>query len=87
MATYQILYWRDIPAQVRVFEGKRPLSSQMPPRFQEAIDRAAMAEGLRDTDAYLDQWQWTEKREREGSPERVLEELVEELNSEQNIEQ
>ncbi len=46
MAEYQVLYWKDIPAQVRVFHGKRRVARQMPPRFQEAIDRLAMKEGL-----------------------------------------
>ncbi len=79
MAIYQILYWKDIPAQIRVFEGKRPKSHQMPERFQLEIDRVAMAEGLAGTDVYLDQWQWTEKQERPGDAEDVLNSLIEEL--------
>lgn len=68
MTTYQVLYWRDIPAQVRVFGGRRPLSRQMPDWFQQEIDRVAMRDGLTGTDAYLDAWHWSEKREwdREG---------------------
>ena len=69
MAIYQILYWKDIPAQVRVFEGRKPISQQMPKRFQVEIDRTAMEMGLAGTDDYLDQWGWTEKRERPGEPE------------------
>jgi hypothetical protein len=80
--TYQILYWRDIPAQVRVFNGKRPQSRPMPDRFQHEIDRVAMAEGLAGRDEYLDHWQWTEKREREGDVEEVLGALLEELQKE-----
>ena len=82
MATYQILYWKHIPAQVRVFEGKKPISRQMPDRFQTEIDRTAMREGLTGTDEYLDQWQWTEKRERSGEARDVLQELVKALESE-----
>lgn len=66
MAVYQVLYWKHIPAQIRVFDGKRPVSHAMPPRFQQEIDRVAMAEGLAGTDAYLNQWQWSEKIERAG---------------------
>ena len=62
MTTYQVLYWRDIPAQVRVFGGRRPLSRQMPDWFQQEIDRVAMGDGLTGTDAYLDEWRWSEKR-------------------------
>jgi hypothetical protein len=82
MATYQILYWKDIPAQVRVFHGKRPVSKQLPERFQVEIDRVAMSEGLAGSDAYLDQWNWTEKAERVGEVEDLLDEIVSELVTE-----
>lgn len=79
MADYQVLYWRDIPAQVRVYDGRRPLAQQLPPRFQVTIDRVAMDEGLAGTDDYLAQWQWTEKQQRDGDPSDLLEQLVHEL--------
>ena len=66
MALYQVLYWRDIPAQVRVYRGRRPISRQMPDWFQQEIDRVAMRDGLTGTDAYLDEWHWTEKLEWNG---------------------
>ena len=80
MVKYQILYWKHVPSQVKVFEeGKRPVSRQMPARFQAEINRIAMAEGLAGTDDYLSQWQWTTKMEREGSAEGVADALVREL--------
>lgn len=79
MAQYQILYWRNIPAQVRVFDGRRPLSRQLPARFQTMIDKVAMDEGLAGTDDYLALWQWTEKQDRDGDPAQLLDELVDEL--------
>ena len=82
MAMYQILYWKDIPAQVRVFEGRKPISRQMPKRFQIEIDRTAMEQGLAGTDDYLDQWKWTKKQERPGDPEDILDTLVQELETE-----
>ena len=82
MAEYQILYWKDIPAQVRVFEGRRAISRQMPDRFQTDIDRIAMREGLAGSDEYLDQWQWTEKRERAGDAGDILDALLQELEVE-----
>ena len=84
VAMYQILYWKDIPAQVRVYEGRKPISRQMPKRFQVEIDRTAMELGLARTDDYLDQWQWTEKQERPGEPEELLNTLVQELETEHN---
>ncbi|MCY4605746.1 MAG: virulence factor, partial [Gemmatimonadetes bacterium] len=59
MIQYQVLYWRDIPVQIKLFVGRRPSSHTLPDRFQLAIDRIAMQEGLVGTDAYLDQWHWS----------------------------
>ena len=56
MAELVIVCWRDIPAQVIVKAGRRSAKRQLDERFQEAIDRAAMRAGLRDTDAYLGEW-------------------------------
>ena len=79
MSEYQILYWRNIPAQVRVFDGRRPLAKELPSRFQVTIDRVAMEQGLAGSDDYLAQWQWTERRQRDGDPPQLLDTIVEEL--------
>jgi Virulence factor len=86
MAMYQVLYWKHIPAQVKVFEdGKRPLSRQMPDRFQIEIDRIAMKDGLSGNDDYLDQWRWTPKRERAGTAEEVADALLRELEQQARL--
>ncbi len=57
MATVTIVYWRDIPAQVIVRQGRRATAKvQLSGRFEKAIDRAAMRGGARDSDAYLAEW-------------------------------
>ncbi|MFQ5953708.1 MAG: virulence factor [Kiloniellales bacterium] len=56
MATVTIVYWRDIPAQVIVRQGRRAAKVQLSERFERAIDRAAMRGGARDMDAYLAEW-------------------------------
>ena len=50
------MYWRDIPAQVLARAGQTNARRELTPRFQDAIDRAAMKCGARDTEAYLDGW-------------------------------
>jgi hypothetical protein len=86
MAMYQVLYWKHVPAQVKVFEdGKRPLSRQMPDRFQIEIDRIAMKDGLSGNDDYLDQWRWTPKRERAGTAEEVADALLRELEQQARL--
>ena len=48
MAQRIIVYWRDIPAQVIVRQGRTSEKRELPERFIQAIDRAAMRAGLRD---------------------------------------
>jgi hypothetical protein len=51
-----LVSWRDIPAQVIAKAARRTAKRVLADRFQEAIDRAAMRTGLRDSDAYLAEW-------------------------------
>jgi len=51
-----VIWWRDIPAQVTAKEGRARAAAELAPRFQEAIDAAAMRAGLIGTDAYLEEW-------------------------------
>jgi len=79
MADYQILYWHDIPLQVRVRQGRERSSKELSPRFQIAVDNASMESGLTGTDAYLELLQWTAPQAREGSVDEVLGQVVAEL--------
>ena len=56
MADVIVVYWRDIPAQVIVGKGRKASKVQLPERFEQAIDRAAMKIGAEDTDSYLAEW-------------------------------
>jgi hypothetical protein len=56
MADLIVVYWRDIPAQVIVKRGRQTARRELPLRFTEAIDMAAMRSGASETDAYLAEW-------------------------------
>jgi hypothetical protein len=56
MAQLTVVFWRDIPAQVIVKQGRQAAKRQLDERFEKAIDRAAMKAKLRDTDSYLAEW-------------------------------
>lgn len=64
MVKATIVYWRDIPAEIIVREGRKRTRGQLNIRFAEAIDMAAMRSGAKDSDAYLDGW-------RHGKPQPV----------------
>jgi hypothetical protein len=81
VATYQILYWHDIPLQVRARgEGGRA-GVQLPPRFQEAADQAAMLAGLTGADAYTAALRWGEPAERAGAAQEIAAAVAAELDA------
>ncbi|RBI83226.1 hypothetical protein DRV85_16630 [Rhodosalinus halophilus] len=73
MPEVTIVYWRDIPAQVIAGKGRRGAKRPLPERFEQAIDRAAMKAGARDTDAYLAEWRKAPAYEVAGDAEAVAE--------------
>jgi hypothetical protein len=82
MPEVTIVYWRDIPAQVIVGKGRRGAKVQLPERFEQAIDRAAMKSGARDTDSYLAEWRKATAGEVEGEPEAVAATVAARLETE-----
>jgi hypothetical protein len=56
MADRIIVYWRDIPAQVIVRQGRKSAKRELSLRFTEAIDMCAMRTGAAGTDDYLADW-------------------------------
>jgi len=60
MASLYTVFWRDIPAQVIVRQGRASAKRQLSERFQEAVDAAAMHSGAHGTDAYLADWRRNE---------------------------
>jgi hypothetical protein len=81
MASYQVMYWKHIPSQVKAWKGGTEVKRMLPDRFQVAIDAYAMKAGSTDMDAYLDGWRWGPVEERAGSPEEVVAALVEEIDA------
>jgi hypothetical protein len=81
MATYKVLYWQEIPSQIKAEDDLDDVTLPMPDRFQERIDLMAARRGLQDADAYLAQWKWSEEEDREGSAEDVAEAVKAELEA------
>ena len=81
MTRVQIVYWRQIPAQVKTRQGSERASRPLSDRFQQAIDDAAMSAGLSGTDAYLAEWHTLEGEDRPGDPQAVAESMASELEA------
>jgi len=81
MAFYQILYWQDIPAQVKAWDDFDERKIELAPRFAVRIDQAAQSQGLTGTDEYLGQWKWGDESERAGTAQEVAAAIKKELES------
>jgi hypothetical protein len=81
MATYKILYWQEVPSQVKAEDDQDEVNLPMSARFMERVDRMAMQRGLQGTDDFLAQWHWSDEEEREGSAREVAAAVVAELEA------
>jgi hypothetical protein len=73
-ATLTVIWWRDIPAQVIARDRRQAHKVVLHPRFQVAIDKAAMRAGKRTANEYIEEWR------REARP--CRDDLVAEANDE-----
>jgi len=78
----QILYWQDVPSLIKATgDDGSEVKRQLPEWYQQEIDKRAMVQGLTDSDAYLEQWHWSEPEERPGSPDDVVDAVERELDA------
>ena len=81
MATYKILYWQEIPSQIKTEDDSDDVTLPLDGKFMELIDSMAAKRGLTSADDYLAQWKWSEEEEREGSAREVAEAVKAELEA------
>ena len=79
--------WRELPSMVVAREGEETAKVQLAPRFQEAIDEAAMRLGDTGSDDYLAGWTRSAWTEAEGTPAEVLDRVTAELDASWSDEQ
>lgn len=79
MSEIQVVYWRDIPAQVKARHGRERLARPLSSRFQVAIDAAAMHAGMGGSDAYLAEWRVGPWEPVDGTPEEAADRRVVEI--------
>jgi hypothetical protein len=81
MATYKVLYWQEIPSQVKAEDFDDEVSLPLKQEFTETIDKLAMQRGLTGTDDFLSGWHWSEEADRDGTAREVAEAVKEELEA------
>jgi 5-methyltetrahydrofolate--homocysteine methyltransferase len=65
---YQILYWQDLPSEIKVWDDHEEVKVSLPVRFAERIDAQAQKLGLTKGDDYLAHLHWGDEIERAGAP-------------------
>jgi hypothetical protein len=81
MAEYQITYWRELPSLVVAREGDAQAKTQLAPRFQEAIDEAAMRLGDVSSGDYLEGWRRDDWVAGDGAPSELAAAVVARLEA------
>lgn len=60
-AALTVIWWRDIPAQVIAKDRRQAHKVVLHPRFQVAIDKAAMIAGKKSASDYIGEWRREER--------------------------
>jgi len=84
ITTYKILYWQEVPSQIKAEDERDEVTLSLPGRFMERIDQLAAKRGLQGADDYLAQWQWGEEQQRAGAAQDVAEAVQAELEAQAN---
>jgi 5-methyltetrahydrofolate--homocysteine methyltransferase len=81
-STYKVLYWQEVPSQIRVEDDAgNQVSVELAPIFAARIDKLAQKRGLTGADAYMEHWKWSDDEDRDGSAEEVAAALKAELEA------
>jgi hypothetical protein len=78
---YQVLYWQEIPSEIKAWDDFDEVKINLPQRFAERIDASAQKQGFVQEDAYLAHLRWSDPAERPGTPREVAEAVKTELEA------
>jgi hypothetical protein len=81
MTTYRVLYWQEIPTQIKAEDDMDDVTVMLDDKFMQQVDILAAKRGLQSADDYLAQWKWTEEEERQGSAQEVADAVKAELEA------
>jgi len=80
-AKFQVLYWQDIPSEVKAWDDFDEIKVSLSTRFAERIDASAQKQGFIQADSYMAHLRWSDPAERPGTPQEVAEAVRRELES------
>src|SRR6478672_3068861 len=81
-STFKILYWQEVPSQVRAEDDAgNDVSVELPSKFAQRIDSLAQKRGITGAEAYTAEWKWSDEQERDGSAHDVVAAVIAELEA------
>jgi len=80
MAKVRVMYWKEIPVQVKAEDESGEVSSPLDPRFQQGLDAISMFDGSSGSDEYLMGFEWGERSEVDGSAEEATSSVAQRYN-------
>ncbi len=78
---YQVLYWQDLPSEIKAWDNFDEVKINLPNRFAEMIDASAQKQGFIQADSYMQHLRWSDEVERAGAPREVAEAVKKELEA------
>jgi len=78
---FQVLYWQDIPSQIKAWDDFDEVKLDLPRRFADRIDASAQKQGFIQEDSYMAHLRWSDAAERGGAPRDVAEAVMKELEA------
>ena len=82
MAKVRVMYWKEIPVQVKAEDESGEASRPLDDRFQQGVDAISMLDGSSGGDEYLMGFEWGQYSEVEGSADEVADGEAERINRE-----
>jgi hypothetical protein len=80
-AKFQVLYWQNLPSEIKAWDDFDEVKISLPNRFAEMIDASAQKQGFIQADTYMAHLRWSDEAERAGSPREVAEAVKQELEA------
>jgi cobalamin-dependent methionine synthase I len=77
----QILYWQDIPSEIKAWDDFDEVKLSLPEKFVVRIDASAQKQGLISQETYSAHFRWGDETERAGTPKQVAEVVSRELEA------
>ena len=80
MAKVRVMYWKEIPVQIKAEDEWENVSIMLDGRFQQGVDAVSMLDDSSSSEDYMMGWQWGPVTDVFGDAREVAQEMAERFN-------